>query len=357
MARIRSIKPNFFTSDDTCRCSRDARLLFIGLWTEADREGRLEDRPQQIKTRLFPDEDDMNIGTLLDELHAAEMIERYAVGVFRVIQIRNFAKHQRPHPKEAASTLPPLSDSNFRVQPRQPTVFFIKDEARHAVKIGVAYRPDNQMRILQPSHNGRLEMIGTCPGGFPLERELHTDLVDYRLNGEWFELTEEVESRIFSRLGREKVSNHPVEFPSCPPGALGYGDLGEGDLGHGDLGAGTAPAKSTPEPARPLISGSAHPATWGRLHSAHVGGFCDFVCFPESVFEDFVRRVVTARGLDPEVARQQVKAWAEGVRKDWQTQGKIAGDDIFEFWRHEWKRQHGSNKPASGSVDVLAGLK
>ena len=41
MARIRTIKPEFFTSDDICALSPLARLLYVGLWCEADREGRL----------------------------------------------------------------------------------------------------------------------------------------------------------------------------------------------------------------------------------------------------------------------------------------------------------------------------
>ena len=41
MARIRTIKPEFFTSDDICALSPRARLLYVGLWCEADREGRL----------------------------------------------------------------------------------------------------------------------------------------------------------------------------------------------------------------------------------------------------------------------------------------------------------------------------
>ena len=35
-------------------CSMSARLLFVGLWTIADRNGRLEDRPKRIRAELFP---------------------------------------------------------------------------------------------------------------------------------------------------------------------------------------------------------------------------------------------------------------------------------------------------------------
>ena len=45
MAYIRSIKSTFFTSDDIVTLSPLARLLYIALWTEADREGRMTWRP------------------------------------------------------------------------------------------------------------------------------------------------------------------------------------------------------------------------------------------------------------------------------------------------------------------------
>src|SRR5215831_9444642 len=56
MQRIRTIKPDFFLSDDVLALSFPARLLFIGLWTCADREGRLEDRPAFLKRVLLPDD-------------------------------------------------------------------------------------------------------------------------------------------------------------------------------------------------------------------------------------------------------------------------------------------------------------
>ena len=39
VARIRTIKPDFFTSEDIVVLTPWARLLYIALWCEADREG------------------------------------------------------------------------------------------------------------------------------------------------------------------------------------------------------------------------------------------------------------------------------------------------------------------------------
>ena len=105
MARARNIKPGFFRNADLVELSFEARLLFIGLWTIADRAGRLEDRPKQIKMELFP-ADNMDCDALLGQLAAIGMIERYSHGGSRVIQVVSFTKHQNPHRDEKASTLP-----------------------------------------------------------------------------------------------------------------------------------------------------------------------------------------------------------------------------------------------------------
>lgn len=105
MARIRTIKPSFFTSEDVTALEPLARLLFVGLFTEADRDGRVEDRPKTLKMRLLPG-DDVDVDALLWSLVDGGLIRRYEANGVRVIQVRGFEKHQRPHPKEPASELP-----------------------------------------------------------------------------------------------------------------------------------------------------------------------------------------------------------------------------------------------------------
>ena len=104
MARARNIKPGFFKNAELAECSPLARLLFIYLWTEADKEGRLEDRPKQLKAYGLP-YDDCDADQLLNELHAAGFIKRYEGGGKKIIWIVNFKKHQNPHPKETPSEL------------------------------------------------------------------------------------------------------------------------------------------------------------------------------------------------------------------------------------------------------------
>ena len=105
MARARNIKPGFFKNADLVETSFETRLLFVGLWTLADREGRLQDRPKQIKMELFP-ADNVDVDSCLNDLSQFGFITRYVADGKRVIQIVNFSKHQTPHGKEADSELP-----------------------------------------------------------------------------------------------------------------------------------------------------------------------------------------------------------------------------------------------------------
>ena len=57
MARMRTIKPGFFTNDVLAEVEPLGRILFAGLWTVADRAGRLEERPKKLKAELLPYDD------------------------------------------------------------------------------------------------------------------------------------------------------------------------------------------------------------------------------------------------------------------------------------------------------------
>ena len=105
MARARNIKPGFFKNEFLAEMPCEVRLLFIGLWTLADREGRLEDRPKRIKAELFAF-DSFDVDSMLNILQRDSFVLRYEVDGVRFVQIENFVKHQDPHYKERASEIP-----------------------------------------------------------------------------------------------------------------------------------------------------------------------------------------------------------------------------------------------------------
>lgn len=118
MARARNIKPGFFKNEILAEMEISHRLLFVGLWTLADREGRIEDRPKRIKLELFP-WDSFDIDEGLSELAKAGFIERYEADGKKVIAILSFLKHQTPHGTEKDSDLPE-KDGSYTVHERTP---------------------------------------------------------------------------------------------------------------------------------------------------------------------------------------------------------------------------------------------
>lgn len=107
MARIRSVKPELFTSVQVGRVSHSARFFFVGLFTQADKLGRIEWQPERLRALLFPyDVPVVDVEALAAELVSAKLVRFYDAGDAWVLEIPKFVLHQRPHPKEAESRLP-----------------------------------------------------------------------------------------------------------------------------------------------------------------------------------------------------------------------------------------------------------
>lgn len=116
MARIRTIKPEFFTSEDIVSLTPLARVFYIALWCEADREGRLSWKPKTLKMRYLP-ADDCDIDSLAQELIDAGMIVLYEVDGALFADIPSFTKHQVINNRESASTFPArVRDASTRVK-------------------------------------------------------------------------------------------------------------------------------------------------------------------------------------------------------------------------------------------------
>ncbi|MFD5566602.1 hypothetical protein [Streptomyces cadmiisoli] len=117
MARIRTIKPEFFTSLTIADLTPEQRLTFIGLWTHVDDAGRCVDEPRLIKAAIWPIDDrtaaDIEID--LKALTESSLITRYTLNRKRYIAVTNWKEHQRinrptdskiPAPEEGDPTPP-----------------------------------------------------------------------------------------------------------------------------------------------------------------------------------------------------------------------------------------------------------
>lgn len=110
MARIRSIKPEFWQDEKLARLPLGARLLFIGLWNIADDVGRLRGNPLFVRSQVFPYEPKADVEGWLGELHAIGVIQRYEKAGESFISVTNFLKHQQIS-KPSPSRLPAPEDS------------------------------------------------------------------------------------------------------------------------------------------------------------------------------------------------------------------------------------------------------
>lgn len=119
MARIRTIKPEFFTDEDMAMLSPLARLFYIGLWCEADREGRLEWKLKTLKWKYLP-EDDCDIEAVGKELLDRGRVVLYVADGRTCALIPSFNKHQHINVREAPSKLP-APPSTKRVRAREST--------------------------------------------------------------------------------------------------------------------------------------------------------------------------------------------------------------------------------------------
>ena len=111
MARIRTIKPSFFKSDDVSALPLRARLTWIGLWTQCDDQGRAKDHARLIKADIWP-LDNVSLADIEEDLSTLAdhgRIVRYEVAGRRYLEVANWSEHQKID-RPSRSTIPAPSE-------------------------------------------------------------------------------------------------------------------------------------------------------------------------------------------------------------------------------------------------------
>ena len=126
MARIRSIKPEFWTDEKVVSLSPLARLLFIGMWNFADDFGRGEYSPVRMKMQILP-ADSADIAELLGEIRREGLIEVYTVDGKGFFAIKGFSKHQKVDHRVASKHPAPPTSADL---PRNPPPDQGEDQGR-----------------------------------------------------------------------------------------------------------------------------------------------------------------------------------------------------------------------------------
>lgn len=122
MPRIRTLKPELWLSPQVMNLSRDGRLLFIGLITQADDQGRGVADPRKLKAAIFPGDEDISAARI-SELGAE--VEGQALAVFydgnghgRLYQIASWHTHQKV--EKARQSAYPSPPSGSSAEPHSP---------------------------------------------------------------------------------------------------------------------------------------------------------------------------------------------------------------------------------------------
>lgn len=105
MARIRTIKPDFFMSDDVGSLTVNSRLLYVALWCHCDRNGIIKFQKTGLAAQCMPFEFNM-FDDCIAELIESGLVLPYQVENNKYLYIPTFTEHQRPHHTEKESGNP-----------------------------------------------------------------------------------------------------------------------------------------------------------------------------------------------------------------------------------------------------------
>ena len=116
MARIRTIKPDFFRHEGLYEAEKETglplRVAFAGLWTAADREGRFAWKPRQLKLDALP-YDELDFSRVLDALCTRGHIVKYIVAGVEYGCIPSWGDHQVINNRESASEFPAVEEGSI----------------------------------------------------------------------------------------------------------------------------------------------------------------------------------------------------------------------------------------------------
>jgi hypothetical protein len=183
MARIRSIKPEFWTSEKVMERSLQTRLFFIGLWNFCDDYGRHPTAAKQLKALIFPGDDIAPdaIRGMIDELASNDLIELYTVEGKEYLFVTGWA-HQKIDKRQDAKFPAPSSNCRVPFAERSPNGIDGEDrkgeerdknqnqksESSSSVAARAKDDNDNLLQDLRKAANGKIEP--SCVNVKPIRR-------------------------------------------------------------------------------------------------------------------------------------------------------------------------------------------
>ena len=186
MARIRTIKPEFWQDEKLSALAPLPRLVFLGLISIADDAGRVVDSVKMIDGQLFPSTDD-TVRDALAELADLGRIQRYAAGSGqRLLQVVNWQKHQKidnpsrynlPGPPEAVATLSRNPSEELARPSRNPSEALAKSSGSDLVPSIYDLGPStHDQRPLAPTRKNRDSAAKVIPWLAPIAAAFHAEM-------------------------------------------------------------------------------------------------------------------------------------------------------------------------------------
>lgn len=171
MARIRTIKPDFWTDEKIVELSFEARLFFIGSWNFADDNGNLQRSARKLKMQIFP-ADAIDCEPVIQSLMAHGLFREYEVNGEKYLHIKGFKAHQvinrpsktgLPVPNSGSSPTP-LTDDSLTEGSRKGVGREGKGKEGNGVKTDVGGTPPATARPSELSAAMRKHSIEAQPG-------------------------------------------------------------------------------------------------------------------------------------------------------------------------------------------------
>lgn len=189
MPRRRMVDPQIWRNEKIGSLPDAGRLLFIGIFSQADDDGRLKASPRYLMASIFPydkDKKEEDIKHLRDQCAELGLIRLYTNGKEEYLDIPGWLEHQQIRKdRYEASKLPPIDEADETSPLNQPITFGYrlptKEHAReeHAAQHTLAQRlqanewqPTGE-KIIKVETNKRLgnlyaDIVATTESGYIL---------------------------------------------------------------------------------------------------------------------------------------------------------------------------------------------
>ena len=160
MARKRMVDPNIWQSEDFSKLSTLAKLVFIGLFSLADDEGRGRANPMYLKSSLFPYNEDMrsaDIEKTLSEISSNMSVVFYSCNGSNYYSLLSWYNFQRID-KPTSSQLPAFDENNKDIRR-----LFVEGSPRTPRGVHPKRKEDNRKEIEEKRNRIKDIYNSNCP--------------------------------------------------------------------------------------------------------------------------------------------------------------------------------------------------